>query len=136
MDPGKCPECGTDVDADQLHATPYWVTRRRIIRKTLLIGLPLLLALTAYYILMETNWPAQLPTGMLLALQGGSESEVAQELWNRFTAGTLTQQQADRMFRNGLEFPDGLDIRTPHPAELPLLLSLPTRFRCPPTIRT
>src|SRR5512134_2069255 len=101
IDPGVCPECGKTVAADELDSAPYWVSRRRIIKRTVLALVILSLAVGGWYVYARCNWwIAWIPTRVLLAFQGGGKSRSTIELGKRLAAGTLSQNQVVSFITN------------------------------------
>lgn len=129
IDPGVCPECGKNVAVGELDAVPYWITRRRMVKRAAGIAIVVGLLLGGVYLHRNPFWLPYVPTGVLLALQGGEDSHTMKELLRRLNSGALTQAQADRMLGNLLTFPDGLVVRSPHPAGIDVQLNLPVALR-------
>src|SRR5262245_47879750 len=84
MDPGRCPECGSDVPEHRLvRDTPQTRRRRRIRRVLLLLTMAAILG-GGTYAYFKVKWIRHAPASWLLAFQGDETSRATCELVRRF----------------------------------------------------
>lgn len=133
MAAGRCPECGQDVAAGQLLRTPAWVEQRKQIKRLVVGSLAFLLLAVAVGVYSQADWPAWLPSNVLLFLGDSPDSRTGKELWNRFRIGKLNPTQADRMLENWVCFPEGLKIRSPQPKDADILVEMAIQSTLPDT---
>jgi len=103
----RCPECGSKLGEQAVRIGQR--VRRRVrlaggalgVVAALLVGVGMIVTMTS-----GVNWNSHMPTGILIwKARTGTPTAVtgaAQELKNRFNAGTLKKKQIDRMVTAGL----------------------------------
>jgi len=123
IDPGVCSECGKNVNADELDSVPYWVTRRRLVKRAVLVLILLSLAVGGWYVYARTNWIIWVPTRILLGLSWDENSRGTQEVWRRFQNGGLSPAECEKMFRRALGRAE-LCVRSPHPRDEDITLEV------------
>lgn len=124
IDPGVCPECGKNVAADELDSAPYWVTRRRTVKRAVIALVVLSLAVSGWYVYARCNWwIAWVPTRVLLVFQGDRNSRSAVELDRRFAVGQLSRSETASYIVNTLTRNSWLTVRSPHPCDADVVVS-------------
>ncbi|MBN2562578.1 MAG: hypothetical protein JXQ75_16760 [Phycisphaerae bacterium] len=131
IDPGQCPECGLLVTPDTLLSRPESVRVRRSLRRLLSVLAVLALISGGVHAYRNRGWMAWVPSAILLRGQGDPDGDVAQELVRRYNSGGLSTDQGNRLLSNLVSDPR-IELRTPHPAHVPLQVSL--RFGEPPPL--
>jgi hypothetical protein len=131
IDPGVCPECGKNVAADELDSAPYWVTRRRIIRRSVLALVILSIAAGGWYVYSRCDWIAWVPTRLLMTARTGPGSGPTRELWRRFVVGRLSPDQVEQLLADAIDVPRGLMVRSPYPAGVEIRIDTWFKFNIP-----
>ena len=130
IDPGICPECGTEVSTDSILSSLSQTRAARIRRWALRIFLFLILPAAALYAAFQVSWPHYMPTGWLLAMQRDAKHWATIELSHRYMAGVLSPTQVDRMI-NAAWIPLELKLRDQVPFKSPVKCELSGGLRAP-----
>jgi hypothetical protein len=112
MDPGRCPECGTDVPPNRLARSPYAYKRY----KEKLTVLAAVVIIVAFLYAFRDGLPGLLPTSLLYPLYGDGRTSAACELWWRYEKGSLSASQKVRLLDLAIEWPEQLYVESPYPS--------------------
>jgi len=128
--PGVCSECGQNVAASELVSGPYWMKRRRIIKRTVFALVILSLAVGGWYVYARCNWITWVPARILLMAHDGRDGKAARELWRRYHAQATPIGLGRSLIGNGNCSSRGLLVRSPHPRMWRSVLDWTLSFVC------
>lgn len=122
MDPGKCPECGTVVTADQLVREPNRVASWRRMRRAVILALIAVVALGGYCLYREGTWLTWLPNSLLLRFERSDWPRAHREILARYRAGKFSKAEIDgllrRAFRVSAVYAQNVPANTPMPVSV------------------
>lgn len=128
IDPGTCPECGSEVSPDALVKSIAAVRRHHVIRYCLIAAPLLFLAAMIVYVSVTSDWMRHVPTRLLLPLQGNYNGDVSIELRRRFRSNQLTYDQVESILKHNVDDPI-LSIDHNQPSGVPIKLTIQYQYR-------
>ena len=99
LDPGKCPECGTVVMAEQLASRPPRISLRPYVRLVLLLGFIGLSCYCCYRYYRDGDWLPRASNDVLLKYARSNWEPADREIRKRCAAGRFSLAELDKLFR-------------------------------------
>lgn len=114
IDPGRCPECGSDVAKENLAAQPP-MSQAGMVRLGVAVAIAAAILIGGYFTYNWVDWPSRLPLSMLLRLHDWNEPRSTGELMSRVNSGKLSQIEERAICRATLTMT--LQTRGPYPRD-------------------
>jgi len=128
INPGVCPECGTDVSPDALVQSLASVRRHRAVRYGIMAAPLLLVCAIVVYVAKNDDWMEHVPTMLFMPFQADYNGDVCIELRRRFRSNQLTNDQAQSVLEHHIAEPI-LEIGKNNPPGVPVKITVRFQYR-------
>jgi hypothetical protein len=122
VDPGDCPECGTEVTRWNIKSMPPRVLLRRRLRFIVICLICISAPYGMYRAWNDLPWLQWLPDSALLWVESWDWTRATQEMLRRCAAGSFSDAELDRIYADAVQF--SVEYAETVPAGTPVYVNL------------